>query len=115
MKSIIKRSKKSSQEEITIKAMKSQIVELQQKADEVLADLTNKGKTVSKEWIDLQKLIMTMTEKLHKAMYGHRSKIEKTVTVKDIRKAFYDAGSEAVSSKELIDAEVQNIKKNEKN
>ena len=90
--------------------MEAHIAELKLKSMELGQELANKGLSVSPEWIALNRLIADIQDRHHKAIHGSKLKIEKDITVKDVRNAFMRSGSDSESPSEIIDAEFEELR-----
>ena len=67
------------------------------------------------EWFTVQKLILELEDKIQKAKYGTKIKVEKEITVKDITRQFYRTNSQDIDPNKIIDAEYEELKKGEHN
>lgn len=65
----------------------------------------------SGEWFAIQKLILELEDKIQKAKYGTKIKVEKEITVKDITRKFYQTNSQDIDADKIIDAEFEDLKK----
>jgi len=87
-------------------------------ADTVLIDKKTNQTIIGKpsfEWFAIQKLVLELEDKIQKAKYGTKIKVEKEITVKDITRQFYRTNSQDIDPNKIIDAEFEELKKGEPN
>jgi len=87
--------------------MQEFLAELALKINDVSQRDSLKGDAVSKDYLALMKLIGEGMERLHKAQHGSKITVKKEITVKDIRRKFFEEGCEVVDVDAMIDEEMK--------